>query len=43
MQAGMDFTTTSDFYNSFCSCGGTTNYTLADTLIDTQNWPENDI
>ncbi len=29
------FTTTSDFYNSF-SLGGTTNYSLADTLIDTR-------
>jgi len=29
------FSTTSDFYNSF-SLGGTTNYSLADTLIDTR-------
>ena len=29
------FSTTSDFYNSF-SLGGTTNYSMADTLIDTR-------
>ncbi len=35
MQAGMDLSTTSDFYNSF-SLGGTTDYSLNDTVIDSR-------